>query len=845
MTTKERIYSYFDREPGLRVLFVFDKMAAISPELRDESWEEEYVYHEFDGRWFTLKYRLANEWADKRVVLLFPEEMKPTTAERRSEFQLLDVLVANTEFRQDNYEEFIQQYSLPAHLTGFVRSNIAELMSTKVMAIISPYLRADTFNEDYGVRGLISSYLGEKKLLDWEGIVVKMMLLDLAPQSQRYEDFYVKLDKNKSSLNKLNQTLTSIFGVSFAPNKVMKMRAIAESLKYNAITQSVAVVEQDPYRSLKATNPLAIERLNRIFEKGINDVQLKERFSEALKLLAAEIREERIIEVYGTDAPYFFFTEELCLPILKKLAKTALADDPETALERVRAISLRLSPASGLMNAVALIELTAQFVRASRDLGSMHFATPAEYVTFYTERFATVDRLYRKLVESSRPVKIPAEFENTAEIIKQTVDAEYARIANVLNLHWIRAVKADVRLFAATGLPKQNDFYFTVKGPAIKKMVVVVSDALRYEMGQELLEKIAGTRHVATIYPMLAMLPTETKYCKPSLLPHRRLTLSGDAMLVDGQSLSSLTSRQQLLQSYAADGLCLDYKELLNGGKVMDKRDLFKSRSVVYIFHNTIDEAGHDGITPEACSSALEELKELVARLHASWNVVNVFVTSDHGFLFNDIPFGDKDKHSIAEMTIEKKTRYYLTPSGSEQEGISKFPLNRVSGIESPDLINVAVPDGTNRFAAPGGYGFAHGGASLQEMIVPVIHSHREQQDKTEKVGVALMDHNLNIVSSRLKLRLIQSDPVTMTTTERTVVCQVFDGDTPVTDQKLVTLSSTDGANLNNRLYEITLRQTVTDTRSTLQLRVWDKEQPLNPLITETVKNNTIIEQDF
>ena len=84
-----------------------------------------------------------------------------------------------------------------------------------------------------------------------------------------------------------------------------------------------------------------------------------------------------------------------------------------------------------------------------------------------------------------------------------------------------------------------------------------------------------------------------------------------------------------------------------------------------------------------------------------------------------------------------------------------------------------------------------------------------------------------------------------MTRTERTVVCQVFDGDNPVTEPKSVKLTSTDATNLNNRLYEITLRQTVTDARSTLQLRIWDKDEPLNPLVTETVKNNTILEQDF
>lgn len=129
-------------------------------------------------------------------------------------------------------------------------------------------------------------------------------------------------------------------------------------------------------------------------------------------------------------------------------------------------------------------------------------------------------------------------------------------------------------------------------------------------------------------------------------------------------------------------------------------------------------------------------------------NVANVLLTADHGFLYNDMKFEEKDKHSIKESAIEKKTRYYLTDSNDGFEDIVKFPLDKVSSIKSTTPLQVAVPIGTNRLAAPGGYNFAHGGASLQEMIIPVIRSQQKRTNKTEKVGVALMSHNLNIVKS-------------------------------------------------------------------------------------------------
>ena len=152
---------------------------------------------------------------------------------------------------------------------------------------------------------------------------------------------------------------------------------------------------------------------------------------------------------------------------------------------------------------------------------------------------------------------------------------------------------------------------------------------------------------------------------------------------------------------------------------------------------------------------------------------------------------------------------------------------------------------GTNRMAAQGGYNFAHGGATLQEMIIPVIHSVWKRKEKTEKVGVSLMNHNLSMVSSQLKFQLIQTEAVSMTVMERKVVYCIYNGDDPVTMEKELTLNSTDSENLNNRVYELSLNLNKSVSSSMLQLRVYDVEDMLNPIIKENVKNNTLIETDF
>ena len=102
-----------------------------------------------------------------------------------------------------------------------------------------------------------------------------------------------------------------------------------------------------------------------------------------------------------------------------------------------------------------------------------------------------------------------------------------------------------------------------------------------------------------------------------------------------------------------------------------------------------------------------------------------------------------------------------------------------------------------------------------------------------------------SMVSSQLKFQLIQTEAVSMTVMERKVVCCIYNGDDPVTMKKELTLNSTDGENLNNRVYELSLNLNKSVSSSMLQLRVYDVEDMLNPIIKENVKNNTLIETDF
>ncbi|MDE6423645.1 MAG: PglZ domain-containing protein, partial [Muribaculaceae bacterium] len=377
------------------------------------------------------------------------------------------------------------------------------------------------------------------------------------------------------------------------------------------------------------------------------------------------------------------------------------------------------------------------------------------------------------------------------------------------------------------------------------------SDALRYEVAQELLDSLGKEKHIAKLSANFAILPTETKYCKPAILPYNKLTFvrtdKGAETAVDGQVLSNIEMRSNHLASYRQNAICIKYSEYVKNNTAVN-REMFK-HPLVYLYHDTIDDTGH-GQNPveviEACSRTVEQLSSLVRSLHATMNVSNVIVTSDHGFLYNEIDIEEKDKIQITDADIEKKTRYYMTTDAQSIGGIVKFPLEKVSSIQSEEPVYVGVPKGTNRIAAAGGYNFVHGGASLQELIVPVIHSSQRRSDKTDFTGVSILTHNLNVVSSRLKFNVLQEDMVDMTMQARTIVCALYQGDKVVSNEVTLTLDSNEPEPANRiNVVTLTLNQSVAP--GLLQLRIFDAkdEKRLNPLLKEAVKNNTIIEQDF
>ena len=849
MSIQEKIYRYFEQYPDLHVLFLFDPNNVHSMELMGAQWPENFLYETYDGCAFATKCKMHQEWLGKKVILIIPEISEPKNHQERLDFALMGELTANAVFQEQGYQEFMQQYGLREELATFVSKNIEDLNSTKIKAALEPYMNRDMFTMDVAQRAMFSVYLGQETTLSWEDIFIRLFVICGADNAKRSTDFFTKLKKKPDLEKTLSERLMDLSGQTFEVNTNEKIKKVAESIKYNAITELLPEISADDYKAYKITSQPKIEKINRLLERVAQMPKLEKPFTTALMKLSKDIREEEIIKWYGWDANYHYVSDELCWPIIAQLADGQIEADPVRANSNLRALKQKKADDSAVVPAIDYLSQLAFYYEKEKALGSMVLNTPDDYIRFYTERFYLIDQYYRLAVEKYYQLK-QAELPilDCINKAKSRLDQDYSKICNLLNLEWVKCLKEKGEgLRSVKSVARQENFYQENVSDFPNKLAVIVSDALRYEVAKELMDEMGKEKHSETLEVALAMLPTETKFCKPTLFPHEKMELDDAEMLLDGEKCPvSMAQRTAFLNKYKEGAVCLDFNDVFSSAH--KNREYFK-QPLIYIFHNAIDESGHlndPAAIVDACRTSINKLRDFIQRLHASYNINNVILTADHGFLFEDKEFAEKDKHPVKEDCIEKKTRYYLTRRDDAQEGIAKFRLTEVSGM-TDHTVYVAVPDGTNRMAAPGGYQFAHGGASLQELLIPMMFSTLKRKDTKEKVGVSVLEANLRMTSSRLKFTVIQSEAISEDLQERTIQCAVFVGNDQVTAWKDVTLNSSDEENVNNRLTSVELMLNVQTDANLMELRIYDKDDDskLNPLVKKAVINKTLIEQDF
>ncbi|MCP4656590.1 MAG: PglZ domain-containing protein [bacterium] len=361
--------------------------------------------------------------------------------------------------------------------------------------------------------------------------------------------------------------------------------------------------------------------------------------------------------------------------------------------------------------------------------------TVGKLARLYVERAPVIERAHIEIRRDAEGLEHPA--------LAQVADSTYARYANALNDRFFEryAEQADAEI---AGIPHVTGKLEKALWHAEGRRAVLIVDALRYDCGHAVGEALRG--HEVRIEPMRATLPTITPIGMTALLPISSAQLSLDVKAnyphpkLAGKDASQRGNRLAFLRDFGAD--CREIEELES---VSEPPENFGDLLVV-VGHDEVDHIGHGSaeklirhLDPE-----IERVARLVRKLHR-WGYETVHVVTDHGFLLLDesklpeLVACDKDWCRV------RKERYALIPATADVPLVS-FPFAWDAGVR------VAIPPGLAFFKAE--KSFSHGGATLQELIIPHLVSRRRAfEEKRIEIEVVLPARELMGAAVKVGLR--------------------------------------------------------------------------------------------
>ena len=412
-----------------------------------------------------------------------------------------------------------------------------------------------------------------------------------------------------------------------------------------------------------------------------------------------------------------------------------------------------------------------------------HTVEPAKVWKEYTTEYYIMDTYYRKFhkIYSESLKNYHEELSDLFTHVMEKIEGLYTTwFLGQLGTNWSDACADNLREYGRVlEVPQQTDFYRQKVAASDSKVYVIISDALRYEVAASLAEQLQReTQARVDLKSMQAVFPTITKFGMAALLPHKHIhtEIKGSdnterlVVLADGQSTEA-NNRDKILKVANPASVALKYKEII-GMKRADRQALIKGMNVVYIYHDTIDEAGHlESSIFSACDTAIEEIKNMVRIIANEWGGANIIITSDHGFLYTYSPLKEDDKVNLEsqdDQRIEVSRRYAIMHNSYQSNFL--LPVKFIAG-DNPHYNGWAPRETIRIKMKSGGLNFVHGGISLQEMVVPVIEYHflrnqykeyKKNKSKydTKPVEISLLSANRKISNMIFSLNFYQKDAV-------------------------------------------------------------------------------------
>lgn len=693
---------------------------------------------------YGLKYRILREEPEQKF-LLYKEGPQPEGLDN----WLLDVQLAHGEFRTDQVAIWLSELELDFQRAEVVEVHAEFFQAIKRREALRKWLESSSPDSDRQLRlKMLAVCAGSEPRMD---SVVETLLQQLAEE----RDDGIRLIERCGLDSFLWEQLTRFYGYEASEPSLRDF--VIELFKscYAMGTDGEVKLTGDALVFLKRWKD------SRQFEQGFETLS-----TECAEVLGIEQDLGRRDYRDLVELDYFRLIDQKIISDLVRAVVGRTVTSGDVALwVRQRRQGHWYGEFRHLYEA---IEFAARFVQMLGE-ARLTMDSLSDGVQRYSRSWFQLDQLYRKFTYHVRMSGQASLMGELSEQVENLYSNNYLlKLGDGFQVH----VDAAPR-WEAYPVVQQKAFFEHWVRPYLRKdkrICVIISDAMRYEIGDELLGLIRQEdRYSAELEPALSTLPSYTQLGMAALLPNKSLAIADNdtgTVLVDGQSSQGTVNRTKILQA-ALDGRgqavkAEDFMQLNRE----DSRELLKGNDVLYIYHNRIDHTGDkmhsEGQAFEAAEQTLDDLIRLIKKLTAA-NANNLLITADHGFIYQNRELDESDflGDAVSGDDIRYRDRRFVLGKGlSASPGFHHFS-SELLGLDGD--MEVQIPKSINRLRLKGsGSRFVHGGASLQEVVIPVLKVNKKRQSDVSAVEVDILRGASSVITSgQLAVTLYQSGPVT------------------------------------------------------------------------------------
>lgn len=755
---KEKLEEHFSKEPAegkkRHIIFWYDEEGEFVEDIDELQLENAKVLKLKDNNAFFIKYQLEKVDTESNYLIYSPMP-KPVPREN----WLLDILKYSMEFSTDKAVLIMRDFGVKDTSLRNVFKKYLKFFGNKERYKKIASYNIENFTEEK-VDIAVLSTLCRLPVADFE-LVVKKVLMGEAEE----ENKFMKAISNFGDIDAFWRLAERRYGYALEEKSLEKLfiMLLVTHLSYN-LEENLPKTWQKFVSPEKSDCVVFVSNfMNHAADGKIYDL-LADKAEKILNV--KDYINKWDIEKYINCDTFRVFDEK----IISKLISNLLEDIGEFDKYRKIINGRRTShwfehyryEYEALYYALEVLGMEKSIGKVIRG------QTALELLDNYTKEYYLMDQFYRKFYLYYDKITNKEPFEKLAEKIENTYTHWYL---NELSVKWSRAVESELLdNYVLAGIPQQKDFYREYVSSFIRndeRVFVIISDALRYEAGKELLDLInKEIRGAAEIHFMQGVVPSTTKFGMASLLPRKSMGINEKAeIFIDGINTQGTDNREKILLNYCEDALAIQYNDMVDM-KRPEYKKTFEGKKLIYIYHNIIDAVGDKILTErdvfEAVERAIGELVNLVKNLVNNVSATNIFITADHGFVYRRSPLKESDKvgkHNI--KAVEEGRRFVLSESKDSLEDTLSISTKYLFGEQIN--LKAVVPKGVVRYKVQGaGANYVHGGASLQEIIIPVIKfkNIRKDEYRATKVEVKLTNISRKITNRITYLEFFQTEKV-------------------------------------------------------------------------------------